>query len=112
MNRHLAFIALFITIATCVLAQQPGTPSKNTQPVSKSRVLSVDSAVVTKHQVTIKGKVVPYTATAGCMPIWAEDGRPVAGVFYTYYERDDVADKSTRPLVISFNGGPGTPSVW
>jgi carboxypeptidase C (cathepsin A) len=46
------------------------------------------------------------------MPIWDEDGRPIAGVFYTYYEREDVTDRATRPLVISFNGGPGTPSVW
>jgi len=46
------------------------------------------------------------------MPVWDEDGRPTAGVFYTYYERDNVADRSNRPLVISFNGGPGTPSVW
>jgi carboxypeptidase C (cathepsin A) len=33
-------------------------------------------------------------------------------VFYTYYERSDVKDLSARPLVISFNGGPGTSSVW
>ncbi|RZM00678.1 MAG: carboxypeptidase, partial [Pedobacter sp.] len=34
------------------------------------------------------------------------------GLFYTYYERSDVKDKETRPLVISFNGGPGSASVW
>src|ERR1700685_4155943 len=95
------------------MAQQPTTElPKNPNPITKSRILQVDSAVVTKHSVTIKGKLVPYTATAGSMPIWDEDGRPVAGVFYTYYERDDVSDRTTRPLVISFNGGPGTPSVW
>ena len=32
--------------------------------------------------------------------------------FYVYYERTDVTNKETRPLVISFNGGPGTASVW
>lgn len=79
---------------------------------SRSRVLNVDSAIVTKHSVAIKGQQVAYTASTGSMPVWDEDGKPIAGVFYTYYERDDVKDKSTRPLVISFNGGPGTPSVW
>ena len=74
--------------------------------------LNIDSAVVTHHEVTIKGQRVPYTATAGTMPVWDEDGKPIAGVFYTYYERSDVKDQATRPLVISFNGGPGTPSVW
>lgn len=86
--------------------------AKSEMPVSPGRILPVDSAVVTRHEVTIKGQKVPYTATAGSLPVWDEDGRPVAGVFYTYYERDDVKDKSGRPLVISFNGGPGTPSVW
>jgi carboxypeptidase C (cathepsin A) len=92
-------------------APEPAQP-KNTNPITKSRILQVDSSIVTKHTVTIKGKSIPYTATAGSIPIWDEEGRPVAGVFYTYYERDDVGDRSTRPLVISFNGGPGTPSVW
>jgi carboxypeptidase C (cathepsin A) len=113
MKKYFAVITLACCIANGAFAQTPAaTPSKNTNPVTKSRVLQVDSSVVTKHTVTIKGKSIPYTATAGCMPIWDDDGRPVAGVFYTYYERDDVTDRATRPLVISFNGGPGTPSVW
>lgn len=111
MFKYFTSIALTCFIAGAAIAQS-GAPSKNTNPISRSRVLHVDSAVVTKHTVTIKGKVVPYTATTGTMPIWDEDGRPIAGVFYTYYEREDVTDRATRPLVISFNGGPGTPSVW
>lgn len=46
------------------------------------------------------------------MPVWDKDGKIQAGVFFTYYERSDVKDRASRPLVISFNGGPGTPSVW
>src|ERR1700743_509278 len=112
MLKALTLITAICSLSAAALAQAPDGASKNTQPISKSRVLQVDSAVVTKHQVTIKGQVVNYTATAGCMPVWDDDGRPVAGVFYTYYERDGIADRSNRPLVISFNGGPGTPSVW
>jgi carboxypeptidase C (cathepsin A) len=112
MKKYFFALAAVCCIAGSSLAQiEPATP-KNTNPISKSRILSVDSAVVTKHHVTIKGKLIPYTATAGSMPIWDNDGRPIAGVFYTYYERDDVTDRASRPLVISFNGGPGTPSVW
>jgi len=105
------FIPLIIALGITYYANAQQAP-KNDQPVSKSRILKVDSATVTKHTVTIKGQVVPYTATAGSIPVWDEDGRPIAGVFYTYYERDDVTDRTNRPLVISFNGGPGTPSVW
>jgi len=112
MKKYLLAFASVCCIGSAALAQPEPAAPKNTNPISKSRILAVDSAVVTKHTVTIKGKLVPYTATAGSMPIWDNDGRPIAGVFYTYYERDDVTDRSTRPLVISFNGGPGTPSVW
>jgi carboxypeptidase C (cathepsin A) len=76
------------------------------------RSLPAESQVVTTHSTVIKGQRVPYTATAGTQPVWNEDGKVVASLFYTYYQRTDVTDKDTRPLVISFNGGPGSASVW
>ena len=36
----------------------------------------------------------------------------IASLFYTYYERSDVDDKTSRPLALSFNGGPGSASLW
>jgi carboxypeptidase C (cathepsin A) len=71
-----------------------------------------DNQVVTNHSTTIKGQKVPFSATTGTMPVWDEDGKAIAGLFYTYYERLDVKDRAVRPLVISFNGGPGSASVW
>ncbi|MCW5910491.1 MAG: carboxypeptidase [Cyclobacteriaceae bacterium] len=76
------------------------------------RILPAESAVTSTGQVTIKGKAVPYKVTAGTQPVWNAEGKPSASLFYTYYERTDVSDKSRRPLVISFNGGPGSASVW
>ncbi|RFM36541.1 S10 family peptidase [Chitinophaga silvisoli] len=107
-------LCLSLALSCSILSQLKAQNKefKNDAPVSPSRILKIDSAVVTHHEVTIKGQRVPYSASAGSMPIWDEDGRPVAGVFYTYYEREDIKDKSNRPLVVSFNGGPGTPSVW
>jgi carboxypeptidase C (cathepsin A) len=75
-------------------------------------VFNPDMAITTDHETTIKGQRVPYKATAGTMPVWDEDGKCIAGLFYTYYERSDIKDRSSRPLVISFNGGPGSASVW
>ncbi len=72
----------------------------------------LDTAITTEHTVTIKGQRVPYRATAGNQPVWDANGKPIASVFYVYYERSDVRDRTTRPLVISFNGGPGSASVW
>ncbi len=76
------------------------------------RSLPADTMVKTKHSVTIKGQPISYTATAGTQPVWNEDGKPIAALAYTYYEREGVKDKATRPLMISFNGGPGSASVW
>jgi carboxypeptidase C (cathepsin A) len=86
--------------------------AKDEKIVAYQLVLNIDSSVTTHHDVVIRGQHVPYTATAGTMPVWDDHGKPLAGVFYTYYERSDIKDFSSRPLVISFNGGPGTPSVW
>ncbi len=74
--------------------------------------LPADSTVTSEHTVTIKGKKIPFTATTGTQPIWNEQGKPIAACFYTYYQRTDIQDRNSRPLVISFNGGPGSASVW
>lgn len=72
----------------------------------------IDSVIITKHATTIKGQPIKYTAYKGTQPVWDADGKPIATLDYTYYERDGITDKDTRPLVISFNGGPGSASVW
>ena len=74
--------------------------------------LLADSAVVTSHKLMINGQEVTYSAKCGTLPVWNEEGEPLAALFYTYYERSNVKDKTTRPLVFSFNGGPGSASVW
>lgn len=76
------------------------------------RTIKVESSVITNHSVNINGKAVSYKATTGTLPVWDEEGKPIAGLFYTYYERTDVQNRDKRPLVISFNGGPGSASVW
>lgn len=80
--------------------------------VKAQRVMWADSTVVTKHQVTVKGQRFGYTATTGTQPVWDEKGNSIAAVHYTYYEREGIQDRASRPLVISFNGGPGSGSVW
>lgn len=93
-------------------APATATPAKDDKKSGADLTFNPDATVVTQHTVTIKGQVVPYKAIAGTLPVWEEDGKAIAGLFFTYYERTDVKDKGRRPLVISFNGGPGTASVW
>ncbi|HLU24361.1 MAG TPA: hypothetical protein VKZ58_01460 [Longimicrobiales bacterium] len=98
--------ALLTAGAALLLAA--GAPSAHAQDLTAP----LDTAVTTEHTVTIKGQRIPYRATAGHQPVWDENGKPIASLFYVYYERSDVRDRTNRPLVISFNGGPGSASVW
>lgn len=67
--------------------------------------------VVTTHNTTVKGQNFSYTATTGTQPVWDKEGKPIATLFYTYYKRNNTKS-ANRPLIISFNGGPGSASVW
>ena len=80
--------------------------------IAQNREIPVEFTQSQEGEVNIKGKKVPYNATIGTQPVWAEDGHPIATLFYTYYRRTDVDNTDRRPLVISFNGGPGSASVW
>ncbi|GAA4971125.1 S10 family peptidase [Algibacter aquimarinus] len=74
--------------------------------------IPTDTMVVTNHNTTIKGVSMSYKATTGMQPVWDTNGKPIATLYYTYYERNNVKDRANRPLIISFNGGPGSASVW
>lgn len=121
MNKTFTLILTGLCAFQTVCAQQ-SAPAKQlpgakpqTEPANEvvnSRKIVTESTVVTQHSVTIKGKSVPYKAVTGTLPVWDDEGKAIAGLFYTYYERSDVKDRAARPLVISFNGGPGSASVW
>lgn len=78
----------------------------------QGKILPADSVVITKHKTTIKGQTINFTATCGTQPVWNEEGKITAALFFTYYTRDGITDRANRPLFISFNGGPGSASVW
>ena len=85
------------------------TPT-NKQPEVK------DNLKTTQHQITINGQTISYTATAGTMVLKEEDDKEghksKAEMFFIAYTRDDMPDVGQRPLTFSFNGGPGSSSVW
>ena len=74
--------------------------------------IEADSVVTTEHRTEINGKRVNYKAHTGTQPVWDSEGHPTATLFYTYYQRTDIKNTAKRPLLISFNGGPGSASVW
>ncbi len=79
-----------------------------------------DGAVVTtpepetftsEHQLTIGGRTIRYTATAGTMRMKNDKGEPVALFGYTAYV-EKGADPAVRPVLFAYNGGPGSASIW
>lgn len=74
----------------------------------------------TQHSVSINGQEISYTVTAGTIILKEESKRDEksegekakASVFFIAYTKDNVDDISQRPLTFSFNGGPGSSSVW
>jgi carboxypeptidase C (cathepsin A) len=68
-------------------------------------------AVITHHEITVNGKLLKYTATAGKLPIKRDDGKIEAEMFYVAYTLDGQ-DAAKRPLTFAFNGGPGSASIW
>lgn len=111
---HRTTVPILSILAAALLLVPTRADSQQTQDPGDlpSIAIEPESSVLTEHTVTIRGERVPYTATAGTLPVYDEGGEAVATLFYVYYERSDVTDRTARPLTISFNGGPGSSSVW
>ena len=86
--------------------QAQGEPAKKPAPPPEDKVSK------TQHTVRIGGQEIKYTATAGTMVLKTEEGQPKASIFYIAYTKNDVADAGQRPVCFTFNGGPGSSSVW
>lgn len=78
-----------------------------------------DRLSITRHRMSLGGKEIAYTATCGTLVLREEsskDGKaggdkPRASVFFVAYTLDG-AEPGSRPVTFSFNGGPGSSSVW
>src|SRR5215831_18460447 len=56
-----------------------------------------DQPVTTKHQITLHGETIEYTAHVGFLPIkHATTGVSQGHLFYIYYSKNGVTDKSKR----------------
>jgi len=65
----------------------------------------------TKHTISVRGKTLAFTATAGSLRLFNERGDPQADIVYTAYQLDGT-EARTRPITFVFNGGPGASSAY
>jgi carboxypeptidase C (cathepsin A) len=95
-----------------ITAQQPQAAQRaNPNAAGAEADLLPEEPVITQHSARLGDETINYTVEAGWLPI-RDKGKITAKMFYMAYTRDGITDKSDRPLVFSFNGGPGTASVW
>ncbi|HYE31012.1 MAG TPA: peptidase S10 [Methylomirabilota bacterium] len=71
-----------------------------------------DDLVVTTNSVTIAGQKIEYLSTAGTITLKDAEEKPRASFFFIAYTRTNGPSGKPRPLTFSFNGGPGSSSVW
>jgi len=80
----------------------------------------VDKISVTRHRAKLGKQTLSYTVTCGTMVLReeaekegkSEGEKARAQVFFIAYTLDDASDRAKRPVTFSFNGGPGSSSVW
>ena len=103
--RRLWLLFVFLCLTTLSQAQE------NSDNGSTDDSENEESPVSTDHEVFIGGKTIRYTATTGMMPLKNKKDEERANIFYVAYTQQG-GDPAERPLMFSFNGGPGSSSVW
>ncbi len=117
MNTIFRSSLLLVLLASPSFGQAPAAPqapaAAPTKSETKPKPMGVnDEPIVVKHEITLAGKPLKYTSTTGYLPIKDDKGEAEAHIFYIAYTKDDAGDRTKRPLMFSFNGGPGSASVW
>jgi carboxypeptidase C (cathepsin A) len=68
----------------------------------------------TNHSILLNGEQIDYTVTTGTIILMDEDvdegEKQKASIFYIAYTKNGKS--INRPVTFSFNGGPGSSSVW
>ncbi len=105
------FLALGPFAAMSTAAEPAAMPEK---PAEKAKAADAkeEKKSVTRHSLTIAGRKLDYTATAGTLLLRDDATKPKASVFYVSYLADGFADPARRPVTFCFNGGPGAASLW
>jgi carboxypeptidase C (cathepsin A) len=90
-----------------------GTGGRTSTPASPAAAeqhrLPPDST--TQQTLSLPGRTLAFTATAGSIRLFDEKGEPQADIAYTAYQLDG-AEQRTRPVTFFFNGGPGAASAY
>lgn len=127
MIQHFNRLGFVLSLSLCgffVSSASADEPAKDKEDAPPAFVVYPDESSITYHSVTINGELIHYQATAGTITLANLRGQhePTARMFYIAYRKveGEVAtdaqpvfpSSASRPITFSFNGGPGSSSVW
>ncbi len=105
--KNFLLVLATLLVALNSFAQKTNIPNKETPELT-----TIPGEVsVTKNSVTIGGTRIDYTAASGYVDLRNDTGKTIAKIFFTYYRKDGEPE-GKRPITFTFNGGPGSSSVW
>ena len=88
--------------------------AEKTNNESKASPKIEEVVSVTQHSITLNQETINYTVTTGTIILNEEDldegEKQKASIFYIAYTKE--GELPNRPVTFSFNGGPGSSSVW
>lgn len=102
---------VLLSLITPLFSQQAAEKPAAKPEEKKATAAASTPPKMVDGKVTIDGKTLEYTATAGKLVIKRDDGTPRASVFHVAYKKKGVDDPN-RPVTFAFNGGPGSSAVW
>lgn len=123
-RRALSLLAALVPGAGALAQIAPAPPAEPAPPLKRPDFVPYPEAPsVTYHSVEIDGRTVHYQATAGTIVLAeGKNHEPAARIFFVSYRKTEgpvgegkapaFPDPATRPITFSFNGGPGSSSVW
>lgn len=104
-----SFVLVALLLFGTALARAEEMPARGGEGRPPAEVPKSEQSV-TQHSLTIDGKAIAYTATAGTMIVRNAKDEPAASIGYTAYVKKD--GDASRPITFAFNGGPGSSSIW
>lgn len=112
-------LVLAVTLAATIASaqeresrtEQPAAKEQQEPKEHKAKKDVRDNLVTTSHTIRVGNETIKFTARAGTIILRDDEGEPRASFFTVAYTKDGV-DPATRPVMFTFNGGPGSSSVW
>lgn len=92
-------------------SKQDNKPAESAQPSGPGVLRLLPADAVSEKTITVGGRTIAYTATAGTLTLFDHNGERLGAIFYTAYVAKG-ADAGRRPVTFAFNGGPGAASTY